>query len=136
MRTTLWSIVLAAGAGRRLASVTGGVPKQFWSRYGGPTLLEDTLARIAPLASPDRTVIVVDQTHRTFVDQASALKAFERFLYQPCDKGTAAGVLLGLMPVIAKDPDAIVMLTPSDHGVADPALFVDEVRRAEHVVDD
>jgi choline kinase len=30
-----WTVVLAAGAGRRLAEVTGGVPKQFWRAAGG-----------------------------------------------------------------------------------------------------
>jgi choline kinase len=29
-----WTIILAAGAGRRLSSVTGGVPKQFWRMPG------------------------------------------------------------------------------------------------------
>jgi mannose-1-phosphate guanylyltransferase len=45
-----WTIVLAAGSGRRLARITGGIPKQFWSPPGGTTLLEQTLRRMAPLA--------------------------------------------------------------------------------------
>src|SRR6185503_15686864 len=100
MAGDVWNLVLAAGAGRRLASVTGGVPKQFWRRDGGPTLLEDTLTRTSPLASRARTVIVVDSTHAHFIT-GSAAEAFERVVYQPTDRGTAAGVLFGLMNVLS-----------------------------------
>jgi mannose-1-phosphate guanylyltransferase len=130
MPGNLWNIVLAAGRGSRLSSVTGGVPKQFWSRDGRPTLLEDTLDRIAGVAPPDRTVIVVDDTHRAFVESLPGLDAFKHILYQPTDKGTAAGVLLGLGRVSTIDPNAVVLLTPSDHGVGSPAMFVSGVRRA------
>src|SRR5690606_23822021 len=57
-RMTPWTVVLAAGAGRRLASVTGGVPKQFWRAAGGRSLLRQTLDRFAPLAPTSRTVVV------------------------------------------------------------------------------
>ena len=70
MAPQTWTVVLAAGSGRRLASLTGGVPKQFWSPDGQPSLLAQTLARLAPLAPPSRIVIVVDQTHRPSVHTA------------------------------------------------------------------
>jgi len=92
MSPTLWNIVLAAGAGRRLASVTGGIPKQFWSADGGPSLLEDTLARSAVLAPPERTVIVVDRSHRRFVHALPDVERVERVNYQPRDRGTARDV--------------------------------------------
>jgi mannose-1-phosphate guanylyltransferase len=130
MRVELWNIVLAAGAGRRLAGVTGGIPKQFWSPDGGPTLLEDTLDRSASLAPPDRTTIVVDRTHAPFVRALPQLERFNRVVYQPRDRGTAAGVLLGLTEIVSKTPEALILLTPSDHGIASPNRFVAGVRRA------
>jgi len=135
MSPTLWNIVLAAGAGRRLASVTGGIPKQFWSADGGPSLLEDTLARSAVLAPPERTVIVVDRSHRRFVHALPDVERVERVTYQPRDRGTAAGVLLGLSDVIAHAPDATVLIMPSDHGVTERVLFVDSIRAAAAEVD-
>jgi mannose-1-phosphate guanylyltransferase len=44
-------------------------------------------------------------------------------LAQPSDKGTGAGVLLGLVHVAETDPDSMVVVTPSDHGVANDTLF-------------
>ncbi len=124
MLDRLWSLVLAAGAGRRLASLTGGVPKQFWRLDGGPTLLEATLSRLEPLAPPERTAVVVDRMHAPYVTARwPASRAPGRFIYQPADWGTAAGILLGLLPVLSAEPDDVVVVTPSDHGVRALDLF-------------
>jgi mannose-1-phosphate guanylyltransferase len=130
MASNLWTIVLAAGKGTRLASVTGGVPKQFWNADGGPTLLEDTLERTARLSPPDRTVIVVDRSHGKFVRELPELDSFEHLLYQSGDRGTATGVLLGLTEVLAADAEASVLLVPSDHGIQEPDHFVNGIAAA------
>lgn len=118
----LWTVVLAAGAGRRLSSLTGPVPKQFWRPLGGASLLETTLDRVAPLSAPAHTVVIVDRTHRPHADQLPSGRV-GAVLYQPSDRGTATGVLMALMPVLESAPDALVLLTPSDHGVADNRRF-------------
>ena len=121
----LWIVLLAGGAGRRLTSMSGGVPKQFWAYRDGPTLIEETARRVAPLASVRQRVTVVDATHAPYVQSLRYRDALGQIEYQPADRGTAAGVLLGLMPILAADPEAIVVLTPSDHGV----LHVDPYHR-------
>ena len=118
-----WTVVLAAGAGRRLSSVTGSVPKQYWRNGVAPSLLEMTLARFAPLASPERTVVAVDRSHAPFLQRLSVPGGAATILYQPQDRGTAAGVLFAIEPVRRRDPHAIIMLTPADHGVADEVRF-------------
>jgi mannose-1-phosphate guanylyltransferase len=118
----LWTVVLAAGAGRRLAGVTGGVPKQFWRGANRHSLLEQTLDRFSPLAPPSQTIVIVDAAHREHL-AASRRSAVGRTIFQPEDRGTAAGVLLALTPVLEAGPDAIVMITPSDHGVGDDHRF-------------
>jgi mannose-1-phosphate guanylyltransferase len=126
MTPTLWTLVLAAGAGRRLLDVTGGTPKQFWRPAGCPTLLELTLARLAPLVPAERTVIVLNEAHRKYADRLPLKGA--RLVFQPEDRGTAAGVLIGLLPILAKDPRALVLITPADHGVRSPDAFRAHVR--------
>jgi mannose-1-phosphate guanylyltransferase len=123
-----WTVVLAAGAGRRLASLTGDVPKQFWRDGGSRSLLEETVARFAPIAPVSRTIIVVDQSHRhVLITRDERLGVF---LFQPEDRGTAAGVLLALTPVLRAEPDAVVIVTPSDHGVIDDCRFREGLRDA------
>jgi mannose-1-phosphate guanylyltransferase len=135
MRSPLWTLVLAAGAGRRLAPITGRVPKQFWRPDGRTSLLDDTLARLARLAPAARTVTVVDRSHRPYVEAVARPARLGHVVYQPSDQGTAAGVRLGLLHAGA-DPDATIVMTPSDQGIARPALFhaglalaIDDVRR-------
>lgn len=122
MRRNLWSIVLAAGAGRRLASVTSGVPKQFWRPDGGQSLLDSTMQRMSGVAPSSRTVIIVDKSHQPYLTGGpTIIEAL--VLHQPMDRGTATGVLMALMSVYVRDPESIVILTPSDHGVLDDAQF-------------
>ena len=122
MTQELWTVVLAAGAGRRLRQVTGDVPKQYWRRAGAASLLDHTLKRFAPFSPRSRTVVVVDAAHRHHVAAAS-LSRRALVTVQPEDRGTAAGVMLGLLPVLDRDPAAIVAITPADHGVLDVARF-------------
>jgi mannose-1-phosphate guanylyltransferase len=128
MTNSPWNLILAAGAGRRLASVTGGVPKQFWRANGAPSLLDETIARVLPLAGPARSVVVVDRTHRSHVDAAGLTRWVGDVLYQPEDRGTATGVLLGIVHIAAQSPESIVVLTPSDHGVTSAAAFREGLR--------
>ncbi|MEO8624692.1 MAG: sugar phosphate nucleotidyltransferase [bacterium] len=123
MEHNLWSIVLAAGKGRRLSPLTGGVPKQFWRPAGASSLLDETLSRLSPLCPSSRTVIVVDRGHRRYVSARSSYKNRGQVVFQPSDRGTAAGVLLGLLPVLVADPDATILLTPSDHGIEHETIF-------------
>jgi mannose-1-phosphate guanylyltransferase len=133
MPRPLWSVILAGGAGRRLFAVTNGIPKQFWRADGRASLIEQTIARIAPIADSSRTALIVDRSHRAFVREA-ALQRAGAILYQPQDRGTAAGVLFGMTPVLEAQPDAVVLVTPSDHGVRQAWRFRHSVLSAAAAV--
>jgi mannose-1-phosphate guanylyltransferase len=123
MPTQLWTVILAAGAGRRLSALTGGVPKQFWRGASGTSLLRQTIDRFTPLAPSSRTVVIVDAGHLDHVAAADVDGNPPVLVVQPEDRGTAAGVLLALTPVLESTPDAVVVITPSDHGVVDTSSF-------------
>jgi mannose-1-phosphate guanylyltransferase len=127
MTRPLWSVILAGGAGRRLFAVTNGIPKQFWRLEGQPSLLEETVARLAPLGAL-RTCLVVDRSHEPYLREARCGSA--EVLYQPADRGTGAGLLFGLTPVLEAAPDATVIVTPADHGVRQTWRFRDSVMAA------
>lgn len=136
MRGNLWTVVLAAGAGSRLSRITGGIPKQFWRPEGGPSLIESTIDRLAPICPSDRRVIVVGDAHRKYVRRWPGYRNQGRIVFQSHDRGTAAGLLFGLLPVLTADPDGVVVVTPADHGVRNPAIFrqgiVDAIAHAQH----
>ncbi len=122
MQPTLYSIVLAAGRGRRLSPVTGAIPKQFWAPPGARTLLEQTLERMADFVPPSRLVTVVDQSQREYATAIAARTPLGCVAVQAGDCGTAAGVLRGLAELPARGDD-LVVVTPSDHGIERPKVF-------------
>jgi mannose-1-phosphate guanylyltransferase len=59
-----------------------------------------------------------------------------QMIRQPANRGTAAGVLLPLAHALASDPDARVVVFPSDHSFRRLDLFEDAVRRAVGATDE
>ena len=130
-----WVLVLAAGEGVRLRQLTRGadgasVPKQYCSLQGGASLLEETLRRAASVADAGQiSLIVADQHRRWWQPMQSALPA-HRLIVQPRNRGTANGILLQLLQIMRLDPDANIMLLPSDHFVADEPTLITAMRSA------
>jgi mannose-1-phosphate guanylyltransferase len=124
-----WVVVLAAGDGNRLRSVTtndmgDAVPKQFCSLRGGPSLLLETLERSESVATPDHICVVVASQHRRWWRAMLSRTPFANVIVQPMNRGTANGILLPLLHIKARDPDARIMILPSDHYVRDVPILV------------
>jgi mannose-1-phosphate guanylyltransferase len=125
----LWAVVLAAGEGRRLATVTRflygrEIPKQFAALNGERTLLQQTMERLAPLVPAARTVVVVAADRRELADSQLAAYPGVQIVSQPQNVGTGPGVLLPVAVVKAQAPDATVIVTPSDHHIPGQRAFL------------
>jgi mannose-1-phosphate guanylyltransferase len=134
-RENLWAIVLAGGEGARLSTLTRALhgwnmPKQFAALWGGRTLLARTLDRTRSMVPPQRTIVVVPDDYRALAHEQLRDYPGIQVVFQPCNRGTAAGVLLSLAHVMANDPAATVVIFPSDHHVDREIHFRDAVRRA------
>ena len=128
-----WAVVLAGGEGMRLRGLTRHVygedrPKHYVVLTGGKSLLRQTLDRVRLRFPAERTVVV------TMAGQASYMTAELRnlspspyVLQQPKDRGTAAAILLAAHWIVARDPEAVMVVLPSDHFVTDDGPFMDRV---------
>lgn len=130
-----WALVLAAGDGSRLRSLTTqpcgtAVPKQFCSLHGGRTLIEEAVARAAALTSTERICTIVAEQHRQWWREALAPLPRENVIAQPMNRGTAVGVLYPLLHILARDPQAHVVLLPSDHYVREEFVLRQSLRTA------
>jgi mannose-1-phosphate guanylyltransferase len=131
----VWAVVLAGGEGTRLRALTTGpcgtpVPKQFCSLQGGRTLLEDAVARASGLIDESRICAIVAQQHRQWWTHALKRMPNQNIIVQPRNKGTAIGVLYSLLSVLARDPQARVLLLPADHYVRDELVLRQSLRIA------
>jgi mannose-1-phosphate guanylyltransferase len=130
-----WAVVLAGGDGSRLRNLTRNdegvaVPKQFCSLQGGPSLLAAALNRAAAIAPRERLCAIVAGQHRQWwADGTLDDLPDSNVFVQPRNRGTAHGVLLPLVKIAARDPNAIVALLPADHYFRDEAAIAASLRR-------
>ena len=130
-----WAVVLAAGEGSRLRSLTRDergvtVPKQFCSLQGGPCLLQEALQRAASTVPLQRICSVVAEQHRQWWAPILSYLPEQNVFSQPQNKGTAFGILLPLLRILERDPNATVLLLPADHYLSDEKVMAASLRRA------
>jgi mannose-1-phosphate guanylyltransferase len=82
----------------------------------------------------------VAEQHRRFWEPLLSSRDSANIVVQPENRGTANGMLLPLLHIIARDPDARIVLLPSDHHVRDEAVLAEclqkAVARLDHVRDE
>ncbi len=127
----LRALVLAGGAGTRLWPLsTPARPKHLVPglapppRTGRGTLLEATLARIAPLVPFEHVRIVTVRAQAPAVRAVCGLGA-KAVVEEPRGRNTAAAVALGVARIARQEPslDPVIVVLPADHHVADAARF-------------
>lgn len=127
----VWALILAGGDGSRLRALTTkpcgtSVPKQYCSLHGGHSLLEDALKRAAAVVPPSRICTIVAEQHRQWWVEIPALaESLElgNVIVQPRNRGTGIGILYSLLHLLAKDPDAQVLVLPADHYVREEKVL-------------
>src|SRR5687767_8082565 len=142
-----WALVLAGGEGSRLQSLTTlasglAVPKQFCSFGGGSSLLNDALKRASVIAPPERTCAIVSEHHARWWQSLPMSLPKENLIVQPRNRGTAIGILLPLLQILHRDPNASLLVLPSDHYVRNEAVLADSLclamcevgRRSDRIV--
>jgi mannose-1-phosphate guanylyltransferase len=130
-----WVLVLAAGEGSRLRTLTTTangttIPKQFCSLRGGHSLLQEALQRAHAIAPRERICSIVAAQHRRWWEGPLWSLPAGNVVVQPENRGTANGILLPLLHILERDPDARIVLLPSDHHVRDESVLARSLRQA------
>jgi mannose-1-phosphate guanylyltransferase len=130
-----WAIVLAAGEGTRLRSLTTDLsgrskPKQYCSLFGGSTLLDEALRRGHAVAGQTRLCAIVAAQHAEWSGDALRTLTRTNVITQPRNRGTANGVLLSLLSILRRDPLARMLFLPADHFVEDESRLAAAIRLA------
>lgn len=139
--SSLWGLILAAGDGRRLQNYVRQVrgedlPKQYVNFIGRRSMLEHTYDRVEKVIPANQIVTVVSKQHLRYGPVRCQLsrRAPQDIIVQPQNKETGPGILLPLMYINKRCPDAIVAVSPSDHFILEENRFMDHVALAARAV--
>lgn len=136
MPETLYAVIMAGGGGTRLWPLSRrNRPKQMIPLVAPWTLFEATVRRLEGLLPPEQILVV------TIPDQVEALRAQAphipeaNYLLEPAPRGTASVVGLAAVAIQKRNPDATMVVLPSDHFIRNRDLFHLLVRVAADVAE-
>jgi mannose-1-phosphate guanylyltransferase len=129
-------VILSGGAGTRLWPVSReGHPKPFMRLADGQSLLQKTFLRGARQEGAGEVLTITNRDYYfRSKDEYAALRQREprqSFLLEPFGRNTAPAILLGAFKVReAHGDDAVMLVLPADHLIADTAGFARHVQHA------
>jgi len=135
-----WAIILAAGEGVRLKEFVkehfgSERPKQFSAIIGTRSMLQHTMARARKLVGGKQLRVVVCRSHLSYVKEEIASREQDALVVLPCNRETAASVLLPTLQIHHRDPSALVAVFPSDHFILQEDHFLAYVENAFRFVE-
>lgn len=133
MTTRIQPLILSGGSGSRLWPMSRTqYPKQLLPLLGQETMLQATVSRLDGLTGVAAPMVVCNQEHRFLV--AEQLRAIQRpataIVLEPVGRNTAPAVAVAALALEMDDPDAVLLVLPADHHIADIAAFHSAIEQA------
>jgi len=127
-----YAVILASGTGVRLWPLsTIKKPKQFHDLLGiGKTFIQLTYNRLKKIVPQENIFIVTIQDYKEIVKEQLPDFEDENFIIEPRVMNTAACNLLAAMTIQQINPNAKLIISPSDHFIFDENEFVEKVNLA------
>ena len=123
-RSNLYALVLAGGSGQRFWPVSRDrLPKQLLRLFDDKTLLEHTIDRLDGLVPKENILVLTNQMQLDAVREVLCDFPVENILAEPEKRDTAPAIALGIGWVAARNPQATMMVLPSDHLIKDHESF-------------
>ena len=131
-------VLLCGGSGTRLWPLSRkSYPKQFTELTGDSSLFQATAGRVAGSGFAAPMIVTGADFRFVVTEQLAAIEiAPSAILIEPSARNTAPAVLAAALVLHARDPNALMLVMPSDHVIPDDARFRDAVLAGERVARD
>ena len=133
MPLTLQPVIMAGGSGTRLWPLSrAGYPKQFLVLHGNDSLLQQAAKRLMALTGAAAPIVVGNEEHRFLIlDQLREAQCTPAALVlEPAGRNTAPAVTLAALQTTQGGADPVLVVTPADQTVTNPAAFTAALERA------
>lgn len=131
MSSNYYAIVMAGGVGSRFWPVsTPEFPKQFHDMLGsGHTLIQKTFNRLALLIPKENILILTNENYQNIVKEQLPFVSDDNIILEPAMRNTAPCILYAAMKIYKMNPEAVMVVAPSDHWIEDEMQFVSNLQR-------
>ncbi len=122
---------MAGGVGSRFWPVsTTEFPKQFHDMLGaGSTLIQKTFDRLSQIIPAENILILTNEKYNDLVLEQLPMVKQEQVLLEPAMRNTAPCILYASLKIKKQNPDALMVVAPSDHWIEDENAFVENLQQ-------
>ena len=129
MNKNYYAVLMAGGVGSRFWPIsTSENPKQFHDMLGtGDTLIQKTFKRLNKFVPKENILILTNERYNDLVLEQLPLVKQEQVVLEPAMRNTAPCILYAALKIQKQNPDAVMIVAPSDHWIEDEAAFAKDV---------
>jgi mannose-1-phosphate guanylyltransferase len=132
MNKNYYAIILAGGIGSRFWPISRtSHPKQFIDIIGsGKTLIQDTYQRLSKVCPKQNIYILTNESYTKLVKEQLPDITAEQILTEPVMRNTAPCIAYGCFKIESLNPDAVIVVAPSDQQILDEEAFVSSLDKS------
>ena len=132
MNKDYYAILMAGGVGSRFWPVsTADFPKQFHDMLGtGDTLIQKTFQRLNTLIPAENIFILTNERYNDLVLQQLPAVTQRQVVLEPAMRNTAPCILYAALKIRKENPNAVMVVAPSDHWIEDETAFIGNLQTA------
>lgn len=118
--SNFYPVILAGGRGTRFWPLSRKRrAKQLLALDGNRTMIQQTVARLLPLAPAKRFWIITNEDSKREIARQIPRLGKRQIIPEPVGRNTAPAIGLAAFVLLRSDPDAVIGLFPSDHVIGD-----------------
>ncbi len=127
-----YCVIMAGGNGIRIWPVSRNAkPKQFLDVADtGKTFIQSTYERFSKIVPKENIIVVTGNRYRDLVHEQLPELAPENLLLEPYSRNTAPCIAYATYTLLKRDPEAKIVVTPSDHLIEEDDIFVQTIENA------
>ena len=128
----IYPVILSGGSGTRLWPMSRtSMPKQFLGLASKLSLLQETALRAVATCDGPATFVCNEEHRFLLAEQIRTISVSARaIVLEPIGRNTAPAVTVAALGLIEDDPDAVLIVMPSDHVVRNVPEFTSAVHKA------